>query len=135
MLRQAQHSSVRDLAYRLLKERPEALERDVIRLFNRNYLPGDHLIIETALSVVQDRESIHSLGLDVIDLAESQLHPELTTSLEWVYEGTPCSNCREYALSALLARDRATDARLQECLWDCSTDTQTLAKDSLASQS
>jgi hypothetical protein len=135
VLAQTTDDAVHDLAHRLLNERPETVHLDVLRLFTRNYLPGDHRAIEDVLPMVHEPDEAHSIGMDILEVAKAQLHPELSQSLGWIYEETPCSMCRRHAIEALLARDRATDAILQECVWDCSESTRTLAKETLAKRS
>jgi hypothetical protein len=128
---QVQDSSVRALGTCLLRDDPDTVNRGAIALLRRNYLPGGHKLIESALFVAPDRDTAHNIGFDILDLANAQQHPKLSRCLEWVYEHTPCSNCRGAALTAQLARDRAPVSLLLESIWDCSEETRRKAKNGL----
>jgi hypothetical protein len=128
---QTQDRSVRALGVELLRENPSTVRRGAIGLFRRNYVPGDYRFIESALFVPEDRDVAHDMGFDILDLADTYPHPELAGCLAWVYEHTPCSNCRGKALAALLARNRAPLPLLREAVWDCSEETRTAAKNAL----
>jgi hypothetical protein len=128
----SQDRSIRDLGLRLLHDDPETVTRGVISLFWRNYAPGDHLVIEAALFASANDETIHCMGFDVLDLAESQPDPELARCLEWTCEHTPCSICRGKALKGLLERDRASVQLLEEAAWDCVNETRERARAALA---
>jgi hypothetical protein len=130
-LAQMQDPSIRVLAIRLLGEHPKVITREAITLFNRNYVSGDHEVIENALFVPEDKETTHNIGYGILALTKSQKGAELTKLLEWVYENTPCSICRRNALKGLLERNRASDSMLVESVWDCCEETRTLAKNAM----
>ncbi len=131
-LAQSQDGGVRELGIRLLRDQPNAIARGAIALFQRNYVPGDQEVIESALFVPGNGEASHSIGFDILDFAGRQPDPELARCLEWVYEHTPCSNCRGKALEALRARERAPAGLLREAAWDCAEDTRSEARAALA---
>lgn len=119
--------AVRDLAIRLLREQPTSIYQGAIKLFIKNYEPGDRHLIESVLYISENPHLWHAIGFDLVALAEAQGDPELASCL-WVYEHTPCSLCRESAVKALLERNRAPKTLLLECLWDCSKDIRAMAK-------
>ncbi|MEW5858458.1 MAG: hypothetical protein AB1861_13925 [Cyanobacteriota bacterium] len=120
--------SVRDLAIRLLQEKPTSIYRGAIELFIKNYQPRDCQLIESVLYASENPNMFHALGCDLVNLAKAQGSPELASCCLWVYENTPCSICRKRIVEALLELDQATESLVLECLWDCSQDIRALAK-------
>jgi hypothetical protein len=127
----SQAGSIRDLGLRLLRTDPETITRGALTLFRKNYAPGDHAAIEAVLVNLEEDGATHGIGFDLLDVAESQPDPELASCLNWVYERTPCSNCRWVALRELLKRERASAEMLREAAWDCAEDTRALAREAL----
>lgn len=128
----SQDRSIRDLGLRLLRTDPTTARRGAIALFRRNYVPGDHKIILAALPDLEmDEQATHSVGLEVLDVAEHQPDPDLALCLEWVYEHTPCSYCRLEALRELMNRRRAPAWMLEEAAWDCAKETRDMAREAL----
>ena len=102
---------------------------EVLDLFSNNYAPDDASLISHSLtSLKPTSDDAHSLGWSVLDLAEKQLDASLSESLKWVYENTPCSNCRERAVKQLYKFNQLDPATLYECQFDCSEDIQAVAK-------
>jgi hypothetical protein len=48
--------------------------------------------------------------------------------LIWVYENTPCSNCRERAAKGLNEIGALSQEMIDECLWDGSEEIRKFAK-------
>ena len=130
-LSQLQSAEVHDFAVKCLSRCLQGPLLDAVELLRKNYQPGDHEVIEQALAYAVDQNSIHGLGLDINSLSRDYPDPELAGCLEWVYERTPCSSCREWAFELLIKRNRASYSLLQECLWDCCYDTSQLAQNAL----
>lgn len=126
-----QDSRVRDFALQLVKEQPQSVCQGAIELFVKNYQWGDDTLIESVLDNCNDPEDIHSIGIDLLDLAETQPYHELANCLSWVYEQTPCAHCRKNAVEILIARNLASEALLLECLWDSYEETRDLARKAL----
>ncbi len=112
--------SVRALAIRLLREQPTSIYQGAIKLFSKNYEPGEHKLIESVLCVSENPGMEHAIGFDLVELAEAQRYPELASCCLWVYENTPCSLCRKRMVEALLKLEQAPQTLILECLWDCS---------------
>jgi hypothetical protein len=129
-----QDPSVHDFALQLLEEQPHSIYRDAIELFVKNYQAGDYQSIEMILDNGNDPEAIHSLGLDLINLAEKQSYQELENCLLWVYEHTPCAYCRSNVVKILIERNLASEALLLECLWDAFDETRDLAEAALSNK-
>jgi hypothetical protein len=122
---------IHELALRLFGASPAVITGEGIHLFVQNYEPGDHQVIEKALFVPSEPEERHSVGYDILDLAKSKPAAELGKCLEWVYEHTPCSNCRGRALNCLIERSQASEDLLTESLWDCCEKTRAAASKEL----
>jgi hypothetical protein len=120
------------LAIRLLRQSPQTIKQGVLRLFMRNYRPGDNEAINAVLQASPLAELTgddrHHIGYDLVEVAKMQSDPELATSLEWVYEHSPCSNCRGKSLERLIERRRARPELLDESRWDCSAHTREIAR-------
>jgi hypothetical protein len=88
---------------------------------------GDVPLLIEAASRVADDNDLHHIGLDF-------LHYQTVQSeeiLNWVYENTPCSFCRNSAVRDMLKHGFETESILDECLLDCDPDTRQLAADAL----
>lgn len=129
-LANTQDKSVRDLGIRLLREQPTSIYQGAIKLFIKNYEPGDYQLIESVLPVLGDDWRLHSIGCDLIDLVEAHEDLELASCCLRVYEQTPCSLCREKIVKAMLATQKFPETLRQECRWDCSTDIRALTTSS-----
>jgi hypothetical protein len=121
---------VRALALRLL-ERPESLCSSSLQLFLANLEEGDPERIAAALWVPDDRRKVHSIGLDLLDLAGAHPDEDWTDCLLWLAEHGPCSMCRSSALSALVKNGTAPEALLEECLSDAVEEIRELAAQGL----
>jgi hypothetical protein len=114
------------LAIDLLGQSPPRL--DGLRLFAKNYQPGDHSLWEPLLPCTGDDDFVHGVALDVVKMAREVKGPQLKDSLLWAYECNPCSFCRQSAVEELVEREVAPRHVLEECLWDCQDETQELAR-------
>lgn len=124
-----QNNSLRDLAIRLIQQNPDSVTNGVLKLFIKNYNPGDFEIIESTLDISQDIEFRHQVGLDIIEIIEVQRTSELVNCCFWVYENTPCSHCRQKIVEILISLQKITPSIVKECLFDCSLEIQALVKD------
>jgi len=126
-LSHSKNARIHELALGLFDSNPALITREGIHLFVQNHEPGDHQVIEKALFVPSEPEERHSVGYDILNLAKSKPARELGKCLEWVYEYTPCSNCRGQALNWLIAWGQASEDLLAESLWDCCEKTRAAA--------
>ncbi|HBG26169.1 MAG: hypothetical protein A2Y10_13485 [Planctomycetes bacterium GWF2_41_51] len=91
----------------------------VFDIFSLNYSVGDaKLIMDTILASKADKHDIHSFGLSITSIAEENKTNELKELLIWVYENTPCSNCREQAVDRLKDIEALSQEIIDECLCD-----------------
>lgn len=130
-LAHSKDASIRNLANRLLRERPTSIHQSALRLYTKNYEPEDYQLIESVLTLSEDVDLIHAIAYDLIRFVNAQDDPQLANFLLWAYERTPCAICRKYAVEDLLKRKQAPEILLQECLWDCSEEIRDLAKSAL----
>jgi hypothetical protein len=100
----------------------------VLDIFEKNFDQGDaKLITDTILASQPDVEDKHSLGLNVNGIAKKNECPELKKILLWVYENTPCSNCRQSAVKNLNEIGALSREMIEECTWDGSADIREFA--------
>jgi hypothetical protein len=120
------NTRVRDLAIDLLKRTPPCL--DGLRLFARNYQPGDQALLELVLPCAGDDDDLHGVALDLVSVAQEVKDPQLNGCLLWIYERNPCSYCRHSAVKFLVDLKVVPRKVLEECLWDCQKETRDLAE-------
>ncbi len=91
-----------------------------IDLFINNYHAGDAGLILAGLNEVRidDTWDVHLLGSSIVDLSKKQSNPELGVLLNWLYDRTPCSYCRERAIIELEYYHQMTDRLLAEYPFD-----------------
>jgi hypothetical protein len=110
------HPAVRRLAIERLKASP-FLESE-LELLSMNYQPGDASLIEHLLQVPADRDQLHHLICDLVRLYESNQVAESGRAMLFVYEESPCSNCRLDAFRVLVGTGTAPHWLLEECRHD-----------------
>jgi len=120
---------VRDWAIRLLQRTPPCL--GALRLFERNYQPGDYILMESVLPNAGEAEALHDIALDLKHVAGEVKNLQLAGCLLWVCEYSPCSFCRQGAVEKLVDLKVAPRTVLEECLYDCQDETRDLAKAAL----
>lgn len=126
-----QHPVVRDLAFRLMDTRARC-RGYAIDLLANNFQDGDHGIVLRSFQVEEDREVLHSLGMDLIDFWKRHPHEETEIPmLRALYEKGPCSFCRERAVKRLLERSALSDELRAECAWDSNSDIRELVSGNL----
>ncbi len=123
--------AVRSLAVNLLAEMPSSVFQDALGLLIENYQPGDHQLIEPVLPEIPDAGLVHGMGFDILNIAEKNPLPELARCLLWLYEHTPCSNCRAHSVENLIELNQLPNEVRQECLSDCSERIRELAEKGL----
>ena len=92
-----------------------------IDLFVNNY--GDDIpqLLSASLKDIElDEQEAHSIGFNIVDLAEKNSDQKLSTLLKWVYENTPCTNCRYKAIEHLAELKQLDEALINECKYDAS---------------
>jgi hypothetical protein len=115
-----QHAAVRALGLAELKRLAAGgAYEGQFKLLVQNFEPGDAARIETVLRVPEVAEELHSVCLDLVMLGEARVEPELGPLGMFVYEHSPCTNCRERAVRLLRGTGTAPDWVLMECRYDC----------------
>lgn len=122
------HPRIRKLAIELHDSEDNELFIPAIELFLNNYQNGDHRYIEKALIESDDTELLHNICFDILDVFEENSEKEMQTCLLWVYENTPCVNCRERAVKLLAKNNILPEGIRLECQFDCSEDTRNVEK-------
>jgi hypothetical protein len=103
-------------------------DEDALELFILNYENGDELLIENSLDHLQPTpEDAHSLGYSILKLADQHKDRALADLLNWVYENTPCANCRSRAIVWLDQFHQFSDALRFECEYDADEDVRDMA--------
>ena len=125
--------SVRKHALRLLSDRPEIVASSGLESLRSSFKPGDETAVLTACKHMRGERFVHSMGLDLRKLAESQPLGDWHDVLLWLYEHTPCGICRDGALELLIKRAEVTREILNEALFDGCADVRTTARKAKAS--
>jgi hypothetical protein len=94
-----------------------------------NYESDDARVITQALvSLKPNIGDTHNLGFSVVELAEQKKDVELANALKWVYENTPCTNCRYKAVEQLGMLRQLDNELLYECEFDAAEDIRSFAQ-------
>jgi hypothetical protein len=90
-----------------------------INLFINNYHSGDAELILTGLNEVEiDPDDLLMIGCSIIKLSQQQSDLEAAILLMWMYDRTPCSCCRERAMTQLEKDRQLSDILLAEYRYD-----------------
>lgn len=100
----------------------------VLDIFEKNFANDDAKLISDAILASKPTEDdIHRFGLSITSIAAENKTRELKELLMWVYENTPCSNCRESAVKRLNEIGALNQKMIDECIWDGSEDIREFA--------
>lgn len=110
------HDEVRRIAVKRLNQ--QGAQSGALPLLRNNYRSGDHRLIERQLRISDDSDEVHRLVSDLVDVFEANPSPDARLSMLFVYEHSPCSNCRGDAVKILIAWGSAPDWLLEECWFD-----------------
>lgn len=114
------HPSVRALGLAQLEKLAQGCAYEgQFKLLVENFEPGDGRRIEAVLPLPASRTELHSLCLDLAMLGEARAEAEFGPLAMFVYEHSPCANCRERAARLLRGTGTAPDWVLTECRYDC----------------
>jgi len=104
MVSRMRHPAVREFALRAIsgyKNNPDSIIYScAIKTWAINYLPEDADLLEEFVKSIRDKDLLHRVGSAFIALESS--FPE--SVLLYLYENTPCSNCRSWMFLYLMAR-------------------------------
>lgn len=126
-LEKIRHSAVREFALSKLQDDTER----ALPIFIKNYESSDSRLLETLVkSIVVDFECStfwHWIHLDILGMIEDGNKAPVSL-LEFIYEVTYCSSCRESVLRQMGRRRMLTDEILQECFFDSNDDIRAYAR-------
>lgn len=104
----------------------------VIALLRHNFEPDDGVLLFQALELLQPSwDEIHEMGYYILAVSAQQRHPSLGQALHWLYENTPCSNCRRDAVKELQQLGLLSKDILLECLYDADEELRSIAQEQL----
>jgi hypothetical protein len=115
-LGQLNHPTVRALALQLLAERRQL--DHAVGLLAANYRAGDYALVAAALATVDDDNTLHNAGFDLLDLLKAHSSPDAAPALLSLYERGPCAFCREHAVAALRDLSALPAWIAEECRFD-----------------
>jgi hypothetical protein len=118
------HPAVRALAVERL--RTARTDEHELKLLAKNFQAGDSSLVEPVLRVRADTDECHDLVYQLAEVCTANPVVELATTMHFVYEHSPCSNCRRRAVQSLIAINAAPAWLLEECRHDSSEQTRAL---------
>ncbi len=122
---------VRELGLNALQSESEDHIISGIYLLTLNYQPNDREKISNALRNLKDRDSIHWGGMATFAIADNSDDKDLTELFVWLYDWTPCSNCRMLVLNHLTRWGTAPAQLLYEAQWDVEEQVRHIARASI----
>lgn len=131
LVEQMRHRSLRDEGFRRLRE--YGFREHAATFLMNNLEEGDTARLESFLPATHDVDAVHDACFDLVALARR--HPgekAWRRLLEWVYERSPCQNCRADAVRRL--DDLGVEPWLRE-EWRLDSDSDTRALGSPAKES
>jgi hypothetical protein len=94
------------------------MDTGTIDLFINNYHSGDAELLLAGLNDVEIDEDRWTICYGILSLTKKQSNPELGLLLNWIYDRTPCSCCRQRAVSQLSDYGLLSDRLLAEYRFD-----------------
>lgn len=129
-LENIRHPMVREYALQNLQNDPET----VLPVFIKNYQEQDVTLLESLVKSIyvdfDDTTGWHGVHLDVLGMVDDGLKAPAAL-IQYIYETTYCSCCREHAFLQMRKRRMLTIEILQECLLDSNDDIRTYANQCL----
>ena len=126
----SQHPELREAALRLIAEGDMA---NGVALLVNNFEAGDFARCAEHLKRLDDADEAHDLVGELLDLCEAHPGADALDCLLYVYERSPCSNCRGRAVKALTDTNTAPEWVLAESAFDADPDTRALVSTERAS--
>jgi hypothetical protein len=125
-LRHVQNSQVRDLALCLIRG-SKADGGDAVELLEKNWVTGDHLLIESALDSRTNEDDFHWTAHAAVRVFQANPQAPALACLLKIYENCRCSLCREGAVKIMVDRRIIPPAILEECKYDSLEGTREIA--------
>lgn len=126
---QLTHPDLRQAALRLIADGDLP---NGVRLLVANFEEGDLSMCAGLLSPSDDAEHHHSLGWYLLKLCAAHQGPKALDCLLYIYEYSPCSDCRRRAVGLLVDTDVAPAWLLEESTFDSDPQTRVLASKALS---
>lgn len=124
---------VHEFAKKLIKQKGTSANLELLLCFSQNYSEKDRELIEPIISDISDRDTCHFVGQMMLDIWDGSRDQDPFWALDWVYENSPCSNCRLTAVQGLIESKQISNEHLEECRFDCETDIRAAATKALES--
>jgi hypothetical protein len=118
------HPDIRRAAFRKL-ERQE-LGEGAVRLLKHSQAAGDLSRVAQLLRPLSGDSDTHSLVYDVLEVVKANTAPDATDALIFVYEQSPCSNCRHDAVEHLVSLETLPAWIEEEARFDALEETRAL---------
>jgi len=102
-----------------------------IGLLEKNYRPGDELLLQRTLELIPadtDVHNLHAIVMSLLDLIDANAEFSFELILLWAYENTPCPYCRYRCVEQMIQRNITPKNLLEECFDDLYESTRELAK-------
>ena len=123
-LEESAHPLVRELAEQELQKGVPGGRS--LRLFVKNYQPGDEQHILECVDLPDEQNQLHWLLMDMVKVCESNSQADCSQLGVIAYALTPCTLCRYYAAKLLHSRGVAPSWLTEECRFDSNEDTRQL---------
>lgn len=111
---------IRAVALRSLT--PERIKTGSLELWQSSYEPHDHQAIEGSLYVPDDVGELHSLIFDLAYVCANVKRAECLSLMLFVYEYSPCGNCRGRVVEVMVELGIAPQWMIEECCFDAMED-------------
>jgi hypothetical protein len=129
-LEQVEHPELRRRAIDQL--RAGRCDVKTMQLLRSNFRMEDVPILERALPTQGDLDEYHAVARGICDIAKTRGPAGLRDLLEWAYENSGCSHCRNEAVRKLVEAGDARASILEECRFDSSPELREFARTTLA---
>ncbi|MBX9689480.1 MAG: hypothetical protein K2X27_22410 [Candidatus Obscuribacterales bacterium] len=103
-----------------------------IELLKPNYKPQDLDLLTKSLKSIKEIDYLHWAAMSAIGIAEASDDIRLSSLLAWIYEFTPCGNCRGAALKQMIEWETTPTQILHEAQWDAESQIRRMARSALA---
>ncbi len=127
-LSHVREANVRLKALELLAGSNRSMITVALELLRFNYLPEDSALILKSLMKMRSLEEIHSVGMELRDLAADSGGAELADCFLWLYEHGPDGFCRRSFVEQLLGWKKCPPEILFECQWDAYNELRQFAR-------
>ncbi len=97
-----------------------------LKLFVRNFQPGDEDLLNANLTLPDDRDECHGIVSDLIEILEQNPCVNCAELALRSYLATPCGICRYHAAKLLFDQKVAPMWLVDECRWDANSEVREL---------